>query len=194
MPPRISLGEKSIWTKYIIKLLVILYADDTVILADSVEGMQNALDIIQTFCKIWKLEINIAKTKMMIFSKRKTLILHGKHIEVVDTYSYLGFIFKCNGKFLEAKRKLVNQAQKALYSLYKNWRNQAIPTDLQLKLFDAMVEPISLYGCEIWGFENLKVVEQVHLMFCRRILKVRSTTPNYMVYGEWGRSYNPTVR
>jgi hypothetical protein len=37
--------------------------------------MQNALDIIQTFCKIWKLEINIAKTKMMIFSKRKTLIL-----------------------------------------------------------------------------------------------------------------------
>jgi hypothetical protein len=82
--------------------------------------MQNALDIIQTFCKIWKLEINIAKTKMMIFSKRKTLILHGKHIEVVDTYSYLGFIFKCNGKFLEAKRKLVNQAQKALYSLYKN--------------------------------------------------------------------------
>ena len=71
MPPRISLGEKSIWTKYIIKLLVILYADDTVILADSVEGMQNALDIIQTFCKIWKLEINIAKTKMMIFSKRK---------------------------------------------------------------------------------------------------------------------------
>jgi hypothetical protein len=46
-----------------------------------------------------------------------------------------------------------------------------------------MVEPILLYGCEIWGFENLKVLEQVHLMFCKRILKVRSTTPNYMVYG-----------
>jgi hypothetical protein len=47
-----------------------------------------------------------------------------------------------------------------------------------------MVEPILLYGCAIWGFENLKVLEQVHLMFCKRILKVRSTTPNYMVYGE----------
>jgi hypothetical protein len=58
-------------------------------------------------------------------------------------------IFKCNGNVLEAKRKLVNQAQKALYSLYKNISNQAISTDLQLKLFDAMVEPISLYGCEI---------------------------------------------
>ena len=40
-------------------------------LADSVEGMQNALDILQTYCEFWKLEINIAKTKMMIFSKRK---------------------------------------------------------------------------------------------------------------------------
>ena len=55
----------------------------------------------------------------------------------------------CNGNFLEAKRKLVNQAQKALYSLYKNISNQAIPTDLHLKLFDAMVEPILLYRCEI---------------------------------------------
>ena len=50
-----------------------------------------------------------------------------------------------------------------------------------------MVEPILLYGCEIWGFENLKVLEQVHLMFCKPILKVRFTTPNYMVYGELGR-------
>jgi hypothetical protein len=45
-----------------------------------------------------------------------------------------------------------------------------------------MVEPILLYGCEIWGFENLKVLEQVHLMFCKRILKVRSTTPNIISF------------
>jgi hypothetical protein len=40
-----SLSELNIF----IKLFVLLYADDTVILADSVEGMQNALDIFQTF-------------------------------------------------------------------------------------------------------------------------------------------------
>jgi hypothetical protein len=27
-------------------------------------------------------------------------------------------------------------------------------------------------------------IEQIHLMFCERILKVRFTTPNYIVYGE----------
>jgi hypothetical protein len=91
-----SLSELNIF----IKLFVILYADDTVILAESVEGMQNALDIFQIYSEFWKLEINIAKTKMMIFSKRKMkqnfdFKLQGKNIEVVDIYSYLGLIFKC---------------------------------------------------------------------------------------------------
>jgi hypothetical protein len=60
-------------------------------LADSVEGMQNALDIFQTYCEFWKLEINIAKTKMMIFSKRKMkqnfdFKLKGRNIEVVHPF------------------------------------------------------------------------------------------------------------
>lgn len=99
----------------------------------------------------------------------------------------MGLIFKFNGNFSDARSKLAAQAQKSLYGIYRIIRNQNIPIDLQLKLFDSMVEPILLYGSEIWGFENLKNIEQVHLSFCKRILKVRSTTPNYMVYGELGR-------
>ena len=54
-------------------------------------------------------------------------------------------------------------------------------------MFDCMIEPILLYGSEIWGSENIDVIEQIHLKFCKRILGVRNTTPNYMVYGELGR-------
>jgi hypothetical protein len=35
-------------------------------------------------------------------------------IEIVHTYSYLGVIFKYNGTFLETKKKLAEQAEKAL--------------------------------------------------------------------------------
>ena len=49
-----------------------------------------------------------------------------------------------------------------------------------------MVEPILLYGSEKWGCENIKIIEQVHLQYCKRILKVRTTTPNFMVHGELG--------
>ena len=50
-----------------------------------------------------------------------------------------------------------------------------------------MIEHILLYGSEVWGYENLKVIEQIQLKFCKRILKVRNTTPNFMIYGELGR-------
>jgi hypothetical protein len=127
------------------------------------------------------------ETKVMIFRKRKSaqdpkFILHGQTLDIVDTYSYLGIIFKYNGTFFETRKKLVEQANKALYCIYKLVRNESIPIDLQLKMFDSMIEPILLYGSEVWGYENLKVIEQIQLKFCKRILKVRNTTPHIPRY------------
>jgi hypothetical protein len=28
-------------------------------------------------------------------------------------------------------------------------------------MFDSMIEPILLYGSELWGYEHLKVIEQI---------------------------------
>jgi hypothetical protein len=44
-------------------LLVILYADDTVILSESKDGLQKALDIVESYCEICKLQGNVNKTK-----------------------------------------------------------------------------------------------------------------------------------
>jgi hypothetical protein len=52
--------------------------------------------------------------------------------------------------------------------------------------FDSLVEPILLYGSEVWGFENTCSLEKNHLQFCKKILQVRATTPSYMIYGELG--------
>jgi hypothetical protein len=86
------------------KYFVILHADDTVILSETKEGMQQALDIFESYCEIWGLQVNVAKAKVMIFRKRKTaqdpnFILHGQTLDIVDTYSYLEVIFKYNGTF-----------------------------------------------------------------------------------------------
>ena len=48
------------------KLFVIFYADDTVILSESKDGLQKALDIVESYCEIWKLQGNVNKTKIMI--------------------------------------------------------------------------------------------------------------------------------
>ena len=82
---------------------------------------------------------------------------------------------------------MVEQSQKALYAIYYKLRNINLPLDLQFKLFDCMVGPILMYASEIWGYENVDMIEKIHLNFLKRTLKVRSSTPNYMVYGETGR-------
>ncbi len=92
--------------------------------------------------------------------------MFGEKISQQDDYNYLGLLFNYNGNFYKARKKLVDQAQKALYSLYKQIRNINIPIDLQLKLFDALVYPIFTNSADIWGFENKDIIEKIHLQFC----------------------------
>ena len=50
---------------------VLMYADDMLILSKSRAGLQRSLNILDVYCKKWKLAINTDKTKVMIFNKTK---------------------------------------------------------------------------------------------------------------------------
>jgi hypothetical protein len=69
--------------------------------------------------------------------------------------------------------------------VYKLVRKETLPVDIQLLLFDSMIEPILIYDSEVWGYENLRFIEQIHLKYCKRVFQVRNTTPNFMVLGDF---------
>ena len=52
-----------------LKLNLLLYADDIVIFSNTSEGLQKDLDILNDNCQKWKLAANIDKTKVMVFRK-----------------------------------------------------------------------------------------------------------------------------
>jgi hypothetical protein len=54
-----------------VKLFSLLYADDTIILSETEADMQYALAIFEEYCHHWKLKVNLQKTKVIIFCKRK---------------------------------------------------------------------------------------------------------------------------
>ena len=123
------------------------------------------LNIFNIYCEAWKLSINCSKFKVVIFSKRKMenpplFTLNDEVIEIVDSYSYLGLITNYNGSFVKTKSKLIEQARRALFAVHRRIKNQPIPVDLQLTLFDSLVGPILLYGSEVWGFENTCSLEK----------------------------------
>jgi hypothetical protein len=52
---------------------------------------KKVLNIFQSYCEIWKLEVNVNKTKVKIFSKGKIRLkyefkLQNKTLEIVDSY------------------------------------------------------------------------------------------------------------
>lgn len=173
------------------KFLVLLYADDTAIICDRPDEFQTSLNNFVSYCKIWKLNINYDKTKIVIFGARKTDVycftMEETIIEIVKSYKYLGVLMSSNGSFLNARKAIHERANKAMHLLYKRIYNLNLPLDLQLKLFDSTILPIITYGCDIWGYENLELFERIHNQFLRTITKCRKSTPMYMLYGELGR-------
>jgi hypothetical protein len=81
-----------------LKKIVIMYADDTALLAESASNLQNTLNLILEYCIKWKLKVNIDKIKVLIFSKgRLPTNIHFKYgdkkLEIVEDFLYLGIKF-----------------------------------------------------------------------------------------------------
>ena len=174
-----------------LRIIVLLYADDTVLFAESEEELKTLLNDFCKYCNDWKLTINPEKSKIMVFGERArtnhNITINDKIIEVVDTFKYLGVLFSKNRIFFKTKRHVVEQARKAMFCLFRKIRNLDLPIDCQIKLFDNTVLPILTYGCEIWGFGDISCIEKVHTDFLKQILHVKKSTPHVMIYGELGR-------
>ena len=50
-----------------LKLFLLLYADDIVIMAESEEELNKGLCLLEEYCDRWKLCVNSNKTEVMIF-------------------------------------------------------------------------------------------------------------------------------
>ena len=96
---------------------------------------------------------------------------------------YSGIWIGRSGSFAAAKKHITEQGNKAVFALRKKIRNVSLPIDIQIDLFEKTVKPVLLYGCEIWGFGNIDMIEQIQLKYFEYILNLKKNTPSYMVYG-----------
>lgn len=75
-----------------LKVFLLLYADDIVIFSPDENGLQKGLDVLHGYCLRWELKVNTNKTKIMIFRsggvlRRNILFMYdGKPIEIVKNF------------------------------------------------------------------------------------------------------------
>ena len=78
-----------------------------------------------------------------------------------------------------------------MYALLRKIKLLHLPLDLQIDLFQKLLVPVLLNGCELYGNENIEIIERLHLKYPKYILGLKPSTPNVMVYGETG--CNPLI-
>ena len=116
------------------------------------------------------------------------------------TNNYLGIIISASGRFDKAINALTDKARRTYYSIRRSLNKFNPPIKICLKLFRSIIQPIILYGSEVWGpLLNQKrtswdtnPTEKLHLEFCRDILKVHRNTPNLACRPELGQSLYPS--
>ena len=80
-----------------LKIFLLLYADDTVLMKNNVDGMQKTLNVFSEYCNTWKLQVNITKTNVVISSKSKVtqntrFMSDNKELDICESHNYWGIL------------------------------------------------------------------------------------------------------
>ena len=142
---------------------------------------------------------------MIIFTNKKkkeegcTFKINDIEIEVVTSFNYLGIVRNSNGKFTSAVQSLKDKGRlmRALFKIHTILKSQKVENHIvSLKLFDSMVKPILLYGCQVWGndyinYESKDIhhldripFEEVQNKYCKLLLCVGRFTSNMAARAE----------
>lgn len=174
-------------------LLMLIYADDIVILAKNPVDVQKKLKTLEDYAVKKKLVVNIEKTKILIFHKGKRkhtppFTFKNKIIETVNKFTYLGISFSSSGKFLEATKHQITKANMAVGSVRNILtRSKSDSWNTKMELFDSIVKSSLCYGAQVWSLQYTEKLESVQIKFLKQILNCPMSTPNHMLRLETGR-------
>ena len=131
------------------------------------------------------------KTKIVVFRNGGVLGINekwtygGEEIEIVNSFNYLGMVLSSGGKYIKATNTLSRKALRAMNALFSITKVMQVPIKIMFNLFDAFVQPILNYGCEIWGFASAENIERVHRKFCKWLINVKMSTNTLSLAGEF---------
>lgn len=133
----------------------LMYADDIVLLSTTSTGLQEKLNKLHEFCQDWCLEVNVLKTKVLVFNKSGKLIqdsfvFNDEYLENVKHYRYLGIYFSASGIFNYAQDDIFKKSMKASFKLTQSITSGEPSIKTSLHLYDHLINPLVI----IW-FRNL---------------------------------------
>ena len=194
----LSKGIRGVSMTHLVEILLLGYADDIVILADSYIVMKKILKHLFDYCNINDLEPNLSKSKLILFQKgghghkkkRAPFLFGTEEVEYVKEYTYLGITFTQTALFTKAANELISKAKYACANTLTLCKKIGISSwKVFEKLFQSLVRSILLYASPIYAIRYLQDVERVQSLYIKRILNLPHCTPDYALRLEVGVSH-----
>ena len=107
------------------------------------------IDKLYNYCTKWGLQINMKKTKSVVFNNTgklhdKIFNINNVPIERAKGYTYLGGYLSSSGNSAEAKEDLYKRGLKALFKFKKSFNLYKPKIKTLLHIFDHTVKPVLL--------------------------------------------------
>lgn len=156
----------------------IRYADDSVIMSSSAEGLQIMMEKIKSTSEKYGICLNIKKTKHMVVSKNNpppvNLFLDNTPIEQVDKYTYLGTCINQQWDHSVEIKCRIERARAAFIQMKKIFTSPDLTLQLKIRILRCYVFSTLLYGAESWTLtkDTESRLEAFELWTYRHILKV----------------------
>lgn len=148
------------------KIDTALYADDTALYTafkcsnTIVKRLNSALIILQQYFAKWKIKLNEAKSRAILFPfNRKRIrtptipMMNGQHtIDLAESKNYLGVTFDKMLLFRHHISNTINKTNKCMRALFPLIvAKSQLSTPNKVLIFSAILRPLMSYGCPVWS-------------------------------------------
>lgn len=154
------------------------YADDTIMIADSCEGLQRLLDRLSTVGDSMGLKINTTKTKVMVINRNPgqltDVVVYGTPIARVSKFRYLGsWISEDLNPDVEIRAR-IEMARANFLKMRNLLCDKRLNIHIRYRFVKCYVHSTLLYGAEAWTLKinTMNRLEAFELWIYRRMMKI----------------------
>ena len=130
------------------------YADDTTLMAESEEELKSLLMKVKEQSEKVGSKLNIQKTKIMASGPITSWQIDGETVETVSDFIFLGSKITADGNCSNEIKRCLLLGRKVMTNLDSILKSGDITLPTKVRLVQAMVFPVVMYGCENWTIKK----------------------------------------
>ena len=129
------------------------YADDITLMAES-EELKSLLMKVKEESEKVGLKVNIQKTKIMASGPITSWEMYGETVETVSDFIFLGSKITADGDCSHEIKRHLLLGRKVMSNLDSIFKSRDITLPTKVRLVNARVFPVVMYGCESWTIKK----------------------------------------